>query len=85
MREVVEIESGKRNDRPALAEALRLCRHQRATLVTAQLDRLARNVVFFATLMEKLSVVRAAQSIRKSKRDPMTLIVENPAIEALVE
>ena len=26
VREVVEIESGKRNDRPALAEALSLCR-----------------------------------------------------------
>ena len=53
VREVVEIESGKRNDRPALAEALRLCRRQRATLVIAKLDRLARNVVFIATLMEE--------------------------------
>lgn len=52
MREVVEIESGKRNDRPALAEALRLCRRQRATLIIAKLDRLARNVVFIAILME---------------------------------
>lgn len=53
VREVVEVESGKRNDRPALAEALRLCRRQRATLVIAKLDRLARNVVFIATLMEE--------------------------------
>jgi DNA invertase Pin-like site-specific DNA recombinase len=53
VREVVEIENGKRNDRPALAEALRLCRRQRATLVIAKLDRLARNVVFIATLMEE--------------------------------
>ena len=53
VREVVEIESGKRNDRLALAEALRLCRRQRATLVIAKLDRLARNVVFIATLMEE--------------------------------
>ncbi len=52
VREVVEIESGKRNDRPALAEALRLCRRQRATLIIAKLDRLARNVVFIAILME---------------------------------
>jgi DNA invertase Pin-like site-specific DNA recombinase len=53
VREVVEIENGKRNDRPALAEALRLCRRQRATLVIAKLDRLARNVVFIATRMEE--------------------------------
>ena len=53
VRAIVEIESGKRNDRPALAEALHLCRRQRATLVIAKLDRLARNVVFIATLMEE--------------------------------
>ena len=53
VREVVEIESGTWNDRPALAEALRLCRSQRATLVIAKLDRLARNVVFIATLIEE--------------------------------
>ena len=52
VREVVEVESGKRNDRPALDEALRLCRRQRATLVIAKLDRLARNVYFIAKLME---------------------------------
>ena len=53
VREVVEVESGKRNDRPALDEALRLCRRQRATLVIAKLDRLARNVYFIAKLMEE--------------------------------
>ncbi len=52
LREIVEIESGKRNDRPALAEALRLCRQQKATLVIAKLDRLARNVHFISGLME---------------------------------
>jgi DNA invertase Pin-like site-specific DNA recombinase len=50
--EVVEVESGKKNDRPALATALRLCRKHRATLVIAKLDRLARNVAFIANLME---------------------------------
>lgn len=52
LREIVEVESGKRNDRPALAEALRLCRQQKATLVIAKLDRLARNVAFISNLME---------------------------------
>jgi DNA invertase Pin-like site-specific DNA recombinase len=52
VREVLEVESGKRNDRPALAEALRLCKRQKAILIIAKLDRLARNVAFIANLME---------------------------------
>jgi DNA invertase Pin-like site-specific DNA recombinase len=50
--EVVEVESGKRNERPKLAEALRLCRLHGATLIIAKLDRLARNVAFISNLME---------------------------------
>jgi DNA invertase Pin-like site-specific DNA recombinase len=50
--EVTEIESGKRNDRPALARALSLCRLHKATLIIAKLDRLARNVNFISNLME---------------------------------
>ena len=52
VQEVLEVESGKRNDRPAIAEALRLCRLHRATLIIAKLDRLARNVHFISSLME---------------------------------
>jgi DNA invertase Pin-like site-specific DNA recombinase len=50
--EFTEVESGKRSDRPELAKALRLCRAQKATLIIAKLDRLARNVYFISGLME---------------------------------
>jgi DNA invertase Pin-like site-specific DNA recombinase len=50
--EFEEVESGKRKDRPELLKALALCRSKGATLIIAKLDRLARNVLFTATLME---------------------------------
>lgn len=50
--EFTEIESGKRNDRPELANALAACRQQKAVLVIAKLDRLARNVHFISGMME---------------------------------
>jgi DNA invertase Pin-like site-specific DNA recombinase len=49
--EFTEVESGKRADRPKLAEALGACRDHGATLVIAKLDRLSRNVQFLSTLM----------------------------------
>jgi DNA invertase Pin-like site-specific DNA recombinase len=50
--EFTEIESGKRSDRPKLAEALKACRVHGAKLIIAKLDRLARNVAFVSNLME---------------------------------
>jgi DNA invertase Pin-like site-specific DNA recombinase len=52
MAEYIEVESGKRNDRPEIAAALAACRAHRATLIIAKLDRLARNVAFISNLME---------------------------------
>jgi DNA invertase Pin-like site-specific DNA recombinase len=52
IQEIVEVESGKRSDRPELARALSLCRIHGAKLLVAKLDRLARNVAFISTLME---------------------------------
>jgi DNA invertase Pin-like site-specific DNA recombinase len=50
--EFIEIESGKRNDRPQLAAAIAAAKKAKATLIIAKLDRLARNVHFVSGLME---------------------------------
>ena len=51
-KEFVEVESGKRNDRAVLRDALAYAKRTRSRLVIGKLDRLARNVAFIANLME---------------------------------
>lgn len=50
--EFMEVESGKDNNRPKLAEAIDLCEITGARLTIAKLDRLSRNVAFLSGLME---------------------------------
>lgn len=58
--EYVEVESGKKNDRPQLERALREAKRIGAVLLIAKLDRLARNVAFIANLLEAGVEIAAA-------------------------
>lgn len=50
--ELIEVESGKRADRPILDKAIALCKRSDATLLVAKLDRLSRTVSFMSRLIE---------------------------------
>src|SRR5262245_66487906 len=50
VKEFVEVESGKRTDRPVLAEAIRECKANGHVLLVAKLDRLSRNLHFVTAL-----------------------------------
>jgi DNA invertase Pin-like site-specific DNA recombinase len=49
--EFIEVESGRKDNRPQLRAAIEECRKRKAVLLIARLDRLARNVAFIANLM----------------------------------
>ena len=63
----VEVESGKRQKRPILLKALQQCKEQKATLLIARLDRLARSVLFVSTLMESGVEFKAVDNPYASK------------------
>ena len=50
--EVIEVESGRKNPRPALDKAIRLCNAIDATLVVAKFDRLSRDAHFLLGLQK---------------------------------
>lgn len=58
----LEIESGAKDDRPALAQALAYCRRTKATLLIAKLDRLGRSVRFVSTVMDSGVEFRAVDN-----------------------
>lgn len=58
--EYTEVESGKRDDRPALDQALTAARVHQAALVVAKVDRLTRSVGFLSRLLEAGVDVRFA-------------------------
>src|SRR5436190_19864477 len=58
--EFVEVESGKRSDRPQLDKALATARVRQVPLVVAKVDRLTRSVAFLSRLLEAGVDVRFA-------------------------
>src|SRR5215831_12873608 len=58
--EFVEVESGRRSDRPELDKALTAARVRRLPLVVAKVDRLTRSVAFLSRLLEAGVDVRFA-------------------------
>src|SRR5210317_556364 len=50
--EFTEIESGRKNQRPKLQEAIELCKATGSTLIVAKIDRLTRDAAFLLNLKD---------------------------------
>lgn len=79
-----DVESGTRkgNARPELARAIAHCRREKATLLIAKLDRLARNVAFVSNLMDN-SIEFVAVDVPEANR--LTLHILAAVAEAEAE
>ncbi|GAB3754745.1 recombinase family protein [Spirosoma pomorum] len=65
--EFTETESGKKDHRPQLVEAIDLCKRKKATLIIAKLDRLSRRVSFISSLMDSKVEFRAVDNPHANK------------------
>jgi DNA invertase Pin-like site-specific DNA recombinase len=71
--EFTEVESGRINERPALADAVKLCKREKATLVVATLDRLTRDLAFGATLLNDTKVRFVCADFPEASREMLQM------------
>jgi len=71
--EFTEVESGRINERPALADAVKLCKKEKATLVVATLDRLTRDLAFGATLLNDTKVKFVCADFPEASREMLQM------------
>lgn len=71
--EFTEVESGTVRDRPALAQAVKLAKREKATLVVATLDRLTRDLAFGATLLNDTKVRFVCADFPEASREMLQM------------
>lgn len=71
--EFTEVESGRINERPALEQAVKLCKREKATLVVATLDRLTRDLAFGATLLNDTKVKFVCADFPEASREMLQM------------
>ena len=63
------------NDRPALEQAVKLCKREKATLVVATLDRLTRDLAFGATLLNDTKVRFVCADFPEASREMLQVLM----------